>query len=67
MYANGYKKRCYPILTGFMVDYEEQVLITSIKINMQCLICHILAKKRELITQLWEPQIYQSTWNQLQQ
>ena len=32
--ADGYKRRCYPILAGLMVDYEEQVLITGIKANM---------------------------------
>ena len=29
--ADGYNRKCYPIIAGFMVDYEEQVLITSIK------------------------------------
>ena len=28
------KHRCYPILAGVIVDYEEQVLITRIKANM---------------------------------
>ena len=65
MCANSYKRRCYPVLPGFMVDYKEQVFITGIKANIQCLICHVLLKKRELVTWLWEPQTYQSTWNQL--
>ena len=32
--ADGYKRRCYPILAGLMVDYKEQILITCIKANM---------------------------------
>ena len=50
--VDGYKKHCYPILTGFIVDYTEQVLITGIKTNMQCLICHIPPKEKKLVTQL---------------
>ena len=46
--ANGFKRRCYPVLTGLMVDYEERVLIIGVKANMQCSICHVLPKKREL-------------------
>ncbi len=52
MYADGFKKRCYPILASLMVDYEKQVLITGIKANMQYSICHIPLKERELVTQL---------------
>ena len=45
VYIDGYKRRCYPVLASFIVDYEEQVLITSIKANIQCLICHVPPKK----------------------
>ena len=48
VYTNNYKRRCYLVLAGFMVDYEEQVLITGIKTNMQYLICHILPKKKRV-------------------
>ena len=64
--ADGYKRRCYLVLAGLMVDYEEQVLITGIKANMQCSICHVPPKVRELVTRSWEPQTHQSTWNQLE-
>ncbi len=47
--ADGYKKLYYLVLVDLMVDYEEQVLITNIKRHMQCLICHILPKERELV------------------
>ena len=48
--ANGFKHRYYLILAGVIVDYKEQVLITGIKINMQCFICHIALQKREILT-----------------
>ena len=35
-----------------IVDYKKQVLITDIKANMQCFICHILPKKRKKVTKL---------------
>ena len=50
--ADSYKRRCYPVLAGFMVDYKKQVLITGIKPNMQCSICHVPPKERELVTRL---------------
>ena len=34
MYPDGYKIGYYSILVGFVIDYEEQVLITGIKTNM---------------------------------
>ena len=52
MYIDNYKRRCYLILANFIVDYKEQIFITGIKANMKYLICHILPKKRELITWL---------------
>ena len=66
VYTDGYKRRCYPVLAGLMVDYEEQVFITGIKGNMQCSICYVPPKERELVTRLWEPRTHQSTWTQLE-
>ena len=67
MYADGYKRRYYPILAGFMVDYEEQVHITGIKANMEFSIYHVLPKKKELVTWLWEVRTHLSTWTPLVQ
>lgn len=50
--TNDYKRRCYSVLAGLMVDYEEHVFIINIKTNMQCLIYYISSKKLELVTQL---------------
>ena len=49
VYADSYKRHCYPILASFMVDYKKQVFIIGIKVNMQCLICHISLKEKELL------------------
>ena len=51
-YTDDFKKCCYPILAGLIVDYKEQVFITSIKANMECFICHILSKKSECVIKL---------------
>ena len=59
--ANSYRRRCYLVLAGLMVDYEEQVSIIGINTNMQCSICHVPPKKKELVTQLCESQTHQST------
>ena len=61
MYTDGYKHYCYLILTGFMVNYKEQVFIIGIKTNMQYLICYILLKEKELVIESWELQIHQIT------
>ena len=62
VYVDGYKRRCYPVLAGLMMDYKEQVLITGIKTNMQYSICYIPPKERELVTRFWELRTHQSTW-----
>ena len=48
--ANGFKQRCYSVFAGLMVDYKEQVLITGVKANMQCSLCHVPPKKRDCVT-----------------
>ena len=60
--VDGYKRRCYLLLAGLIMNYVEQVFITGIKANMECFICHVLLKKKELVTRLWKPWTYQSTW-----
>ena len=59
--TNGFKRRCYPVLAGLMVDYKEQVFITGVKANMQCFICHVLLKEREHVTKKWEFRTHEST------
>ena len=45
-YANCFKQHCYLIFAGLMVDYEEKILITSIKTNIQCFIRYTSKRKR---------------------
>ncbi len=47
---DGLKCHCYIILTGVMIDYEEQVLITGIKANIQYSVCYVsLQEEKNLI------------------
>ena len=64
--ADGFKRHCYSILASLMVDYKEQVLITGIKANMQCSICHVPPKERECVTKSWEFRTHESTWEQIE-
>ena len=52
MCADSYKRCCYAVLAGFMVDYKKQVFITGIKANMQCSICYVPPKETEWVTRL---------------
>ena len=63
--VDDFKRRCYLVLTVLMVDYEEQVLITGVKANMQCSICHFLPKKKERVTKKWEFRTHELTWEQI--
>ncbi len=60
IYTDGLKCRCYPILAGVIVDYEEQVLITEIKANVQYFVYYVPLQKRENLTKTWPPQIHKS-------
>ena len=64
--VGGFKRCYYPILTSVIVDYKEQVLITGIKTNMQCSICHISPQEREKLTKTWPPRTHKSIWSQLE-
>lgn len=43
--ANGYKRHCYSVLASLIIDYEKQVPIIGIRVNIQCSICHFPQKK----------------------
>ena len=60
--ANGFKRRCYSVFAGLIVDYKEQVLIIGVKANIQYFICHIQPKKRKRVTKKCEFQTYELTW-----
>ena len=50
---DGFKRRCYLVLVGLMVDYEDRVLIIGVQAKMQCSICHVVPKERERVTKKW--------------
>ena len=52
--ANDFKRRCYLVLVGLIVDYEEQVLITGVKANMQCSIYYVSSIEREYVIKSWK-------------
>ena len=60
--VNGFKQCCYPVFVGLIIDYKEQVLITSVKTNMQCFIYHVLPKEREHVIKKWKFQTQKSIW-----
>ena len=64
-YANSFKQRCYPIFSSLMVGYKEQILITDIKANMQCFICHLLLKEGECLTKKSEFWTHELTWKEI--
>ena len=45
MYADNYKTRCYPVLAGFILEYKKQILLTGLKVNIQCSICYVSLKE----------------------
>ncbi len=65
--ADGLKCRCYLILAGVMVDYEEQVLIIGIKANVQCSICHVSPQEQKNLTKTWPLRIRKSIRSKFEQ
>ena len=63
--ADGFTRHCHPIIAGMMVDYKEQVLITSIKSNSHCSICQVPPNKREHLCQPWDMRTHESTRAQI--
>lgn len=48
--ADGYYRKCFPMLCAILADYEEQVLIAGVKMNEQCSRCTIPPKERSDLT-----------------
>ena len=45
--AEDFTRKYHSIIVEFMMNYEEQILIMSIKKIQQCSICQIFSQKRE--------------------
>ena len=56
---------CYPIIAGFSVDYEEQVLITGVKSGQHCTICTVASDQREDLELQSSPRTHVYTQNQI--
>ena len=63
--ADGHNRQCYPIIAGFMADYEEQVLITGIKKAQHCSICTVPPHERENLTKQWDDRTHELTQQQI--
>jgi hypothetical protein len=63
--ADGHTRQCYPIIAGFMADYEEQVLITGIKKAQHCSICIVPPHERENLTKRWDDRTHEHTQRQI--
>ncbi len=59
--ADGHRHMCYPIIAGFMADYEEQVLITGIKKAQHCSICTVPPHERENLVKRWDDHTHEYT------
>ncbi|KAH5386972.1 hypothetical protein HBI33_066590 [Parastagonospora nodorum] len=45
--ADGRIRQCYPTICAILADYEEQVLLTSVKKNCYCMRCTVAPDDRE--------------------
>src|SRR6266436_1200354 len=63
--ADRHNRQCYPIIAGFMADYEEQVLITGIKKAQHCSICTVAPHERENLTEQWDDRTHELTQQQI--
>ncbi len=63
--ANGNVRQCHPIIAGISVDYEVQVVITGIKLGMQCSMCQVPPNERENLCKKWPKKTHERTLSQL--
>ena len=63
--ADRHNCQYYPIIAGFMIDYEEQVLITGIKKAQHYSICTVPPYERENLTKQWDDRTHKFTQQQL--
>ncbi len=60
-------RRCFSLLSRFVCDYEEQVIITDVKSEQHCIICRISSGERENLESTWSRRTHESTRAQLRQ
>ncbi len=60
--ADGYIRQYHSIIAVICVDYEEQMVITSIKSKMQYSICQVSPKERENLYKTWTSRTQKTMW-----
>lgn len=60
MYINESVQKYHLIITSMSIDYKEQVVIISIKLDIQYFICQISLKKCENLYKTWPIRIHKS-------
>jgi hypothetical protein len=63
--ADDHQRLYYPIIAGFIADYEEQVLIIGIKKAQHCSICTVPPHERENLMKRWDNRIYELMQQQI--
>jgi hypothetical protein len=64
--ANQKYRCCFSIITEFICDYEEQILITNIKNDQYCIICQISFDERENLKKKWSTRTHDFIQFQIQ-
>ena len=59
--ADGQYRHCFPIITGIIADYEEQVLLTGVKSGRHCTICQVPPWERENLQKRWPKRSHEYT------
>ncbi|KAN0076227.1 hypothetical protein V8E54_006369, partial [Elaphomyces granulatus] len=59
--ADGRYRHCFPIITGIIADYEEQVLLTGVKSGRHCTICQVPPSERENLQKRWPKRTHEYT------
>ena len=57
--------RCFPIIAGFISDYEKQMVITGVKSGQHCPMCLVPSKEQEDLETKWAPRTHNSTQQQI--
>jgi hypothetical protein len=59
--ADGRYRHCFPIITGIIADYEEQVLLTGVKSGRHCTVCQVPPSERENLQIRWPKRTHEYT------
>lgn len=57
--ADGCTRKCFPVISGFMADYEEQTLLTGVKSGQPCTICTVPPRECDKLHLQWPEQTHQ--------